>query len=94
MNYIVSINSGGGILITTQGEAYQSKLTAIERELFDSNQLVTRKYLNEGNRLYSSFQPFEFMKKLIAGKFEVIDYISGEIKNNEPTQDSWLLRKI
>jgi len=85
---------GGIMLITTQGKAYRSKLTATERELFDSNQLVTRRFLNEGNRLYSSFQPFGFMKELIAGKFEVIDYISGDIENNESVQDNWLLRKI
>jgi ubiquinone/menaquinone biosynthesis C-methylase UbiE len=85
---------GGGVLITTQGEAYRSKLTAVEKELFDANQLVTRKYLNEGNRLYSSFQPVGFMKELIKGKFHVIEYVAGKIENNESAQDSWLLQKI
>jgi cyclopropane fatty-acyl-phospholipid synthase-like methyltransferase len=88
------IKFGGGIFITTQGEAYRSRLTEAEKELFDSNQLVTRKYLNEGNRLYSSFQPAEFMKELIIGKFQIVEFVPGKIENKEPSQDSWLLQKI
>jgi ubiquinone/menaquinone biosynthesis C-methylase UbiE len=88
------VKSGGYVLITTQGEAYHSRLTAIEKNFFDSNQLAIRKYLNEGNRLYSSFQPAGFMKDLIAGKFQTIEYVPGKIENNEPVQDSWLLKKI
>jgi cyclopropane fatty-acyl-phospholipid synthase-like methyltransferase len=88
------VKFGGGILITTQGEAYRSELTATEKELFDSNQLVTRKYLNEGNRLYSSFQPTEFVRELIVGKFQIIEHVPGKMKNSEPAQDSWLLKKI
>ena len=88
------IKSGGGVLITTQGAAYYSKLTEPEKKLFDSDILVMRKYLNEGNRLYSSFQPIAFMKKLIADKFEIVEYVPGKMENGEPSQDSWLLRKI
>ena len=88
------IKPGGELLITTQGNAYKSRLTELEKEIFDSSQLVTRKYLNEGNRLYSSFQPVGFMKELINGKFQVIEFIPGKIDNNEPSQDSWLLKKI
>ena len=85
---------GGGVLITTQGKSYYSKLTKHEKKLFDSGSLVTRKYLREGNRLYSSFQPPDFFKKLISGKFEVVEYLPGGVENDEPSQDCWLLRKI
>ena len=88
------IKFGGGILITTQGESYKSRLTTKEKDLFDSNQLVTRKYLNEGNRLYSSFQPVGFMNELINGKFKVLEFLPGKIGNNEPSQDCWLLKKV
>jgi ubiquinone/menaquinone biosynthesis C-methylase UbiE len=88
------IKFGGAALITTQGGAYRSRLTEAEKKLFDSSQLVIRKYLDEGNRLYSSFQPAEFMKELIIGKFQVVEFVPGEIENNEPSQDSWLLQKI
>lgn len=84
----------GGLLITTQGKGYYSKLTEPEKKLFDSGLLVTRKYLDEGNRLYSSFQPSAFMTKLITGKFEIVEYLPGEAKNDQSSQDCWLLRKI
>ena len=88
------IKPRGKLLITTQGKGYYSKLTESEKKLFDSGLLVTRKYLDEGNRLYSSFQPPEFMVKLISGKFESVEYLPGKIEDNEPLQDSWLLRKF
>ena len=88
------IKFGGLVLITTQGEAYRSRLTRNEKEAFDANQLVTRKYLNEGNRLYSSFQPQGFMKKLVAGKFQIVEFIPGVVQNDELSQDNWVLRKI
>jgi cyclopropane fatty-acyl-phospholipid synthase-like methyltransferase len=88
------IKPGGNLFITTHGYAYYSKLSNEEKKLFDSSQLIIRKYLNEGNRLYSSFQPVGFMKHLIAGKFEVVEFTAGKLENKEPAQDSWLLQKI
>lgn len=84
----------GGVLITTQGEGYYPKLTGPEKKAFNSNQLVTRKYLDEGNRLYSSFQPIGFMHELIKGRFQILEFIPGKIGQNEPSQDHWLLKKI
>ena len=88
------VKQGGQVLITTQGEAYYSKLTTKEKEQFKSNKLVIREYLNEGNRLYSSFQPFAFMKELMEGKFDIIEFNPGKLEYSETSQDSWLLRKI
>lgn len=88
------IKFGGGLLLTTQGNGYYSKLNEKEKKVFDSGKLITRKYLNEGNRLYSSFQPVEFMKLITADRFEIIEYIPGKFESNEHRQDSWLLRKI
>lgn len=88
------IKPGGGLYITTQGNAYYSKLTSVEKDQFDSNLPVIRKFMDEGNRLYSSFQPAGFMKKIIDGKFQLVEFMEGQIENNEPAQDIWLLRKI
>lgn len=88
------IKTGGMLLITTQGQAYHSRLTAVEKIVFDQGQLVTRKYLNEGNRLYSSFHSYTFIRGLISEKFEVAELIPGKMENEEPVQDSWVLRKI
>jgi 2-polyprenyl-3-methyl-5-hydroxy-6-metoxy-1,4-benzoquinol methylase len=84
----------GFIFISTHGKAYYSKLTNAEKKLFDSNDLVIREYSDEGNRLYSSFQPFSYIVKLIEGKFAVVENIEGKMSGNEPAQDIWLLKKI
>jgi len=88
------LSSRGGVLITTQGQAYRSRLTSKETEVFDAGHLVTRKYLKEGNRLYSSFQPPGFIKEIITDKFQILEFIPGNLENDEPSQDSWVLRKI
>ena len=88
------IKQGGLLLITTQGEAYRSRLTMPEKKMFESNHLVTRKFIKEGNRLYSSFQSDDFIRQLIKGKFRVLEHIPGKLENNEPAQDTWLLQKI
>jgi len=84
----------GIIFITTQGIACRTKLTLRERSQFDKGVLVTRPYSREGNRLFSSFQPPEFMKKLLAGRFEVVDFFPAVTDEQEPSQDTWLLKKI
>ena len=88
------VKPGGFVLITTQGKIYYSILSTAEKKLFDSNSLVIRKYPDEGNRLYSSFQPIEFIKQLIKEKFNVVEIIPGELNNGEPAQDIWVLKKI
>lgn len=87
------VKRGGGVLITTQGLAYYSRLASLEKQLFNSGELITRIYLKEGNRLYSAFQPRSFINEILNGKFEVLEFIPGKIVNGESSQDSWMLRK-
>jgi ubiquinone/menaquinone biosynthesis C-methylase UbiE len=84
----------GGLLITTQGQAFYTKLTEAEKVFFDDGKLVVRKYTNEGNRLYSAFQPLSYMKELFEGKFQISEFIPGEMLNGYSSQDTWVLKKI
>lgn len=94
INELYRITKPAGILfITTQGIAYRSKLTAAERSQFDKGYLVTRRYIKEGNRLFSSFQPPEFMKRLLAGRFEIVEFFPGFTNDYGPAQDQWVLKK-
>lgn len=88
------VKPGKFVFITTQGKAYYSKLSVTERKLFDENRVVIRAYSHEGNRLYSSFQPVVFIRKLVEGKFHIVENIPGKLKDGEPAQDVWLLQKI
>jgi SAM-dependent methyltransferase len=87
------IKPGRYLYITTHGKAYYSKLTAAEKKLYDTGHMVTRQYSDEGNRLYSSFQPKEFMQKLLKEKFQIVEFVPGKVENDEPAQDIWLLQK-
>jgi len=83
----------GIIFLTTQGVAYRTKLTAAERSQFDRGYLVTRRYIKEGSRLFSTFQPPEFIKRILADRFEVVEFFPGITNDNEPAQDQWVLKK-
>ena len=94
INELYRITKPAGIIfITTQGMAFRSKLTAAEQSQFDKGYLVTRRYIKEGNRLFSTFQPPEFMKRLLAGRFEIVDFFPGITNDYEPAQDNWVLQK-
>jgi len=94
INELYRITKPDGIIfITTQGIAYRSKLTAPERSQFDNGFLVTRRYINEGNRLFSTFQPPEFIKRILVDRFDIVEFFPGISSDDEPAQDQWVLRK-
>lgn len=84
----------GIAFLTTQGKAYRNKLSSREQFHFDSGKLVVRKYTIEGNRLFSSFQPPDFMKSLFNKKLEIVEFIPGVFNNKNVSQDIWLLKKV
>jgi SAM-dependent methyltransferase len=87
------LRPGGLLLLTTQGRSYRVKLTDRERDAFDRGELVVRGRVTEGHRVFSAFQPPEYMRKLW-GDLTVVDH-------QEPTpergralpQDVWVVRK-
>lgn len=87
------LKPGRFALITTQGTAYYTKLTDLEKQLFDTNNLVIRKHMKEGNRLFSSFQPMGYVENLLKGKFKIIEFLPGKLARGEASQDTWLIQK-
>jgi SAM-dependent methyltransferase len=86
------LSHGGILMLTTQGEAFRTKLTKKELEQFDNNQLVVRGQVKEGHRIYSAFQPEKYMKKLF-GSLEIVEFIKGENTGPRPQQDIWIVKK-
>lgn len=84
--------NGGIVFITTQGRSYRRKLSEYEKEKFDNGELVVRSFLIEGNRLFSAFQPKNFIEKCIGNTFNILQYIPGSHDRNFE-QDIWVLRK-
>lgn len=83
----------GIILITTHGDAFKEKLTSAEQVLFNQNELVVRGNVVEGHRVYTAFQPSQFLKNMFENKVVIVKHIDGQKKNWGIEQDVWILKK-
>ena len=86
------LSAGGILMLTTPGEAFRVKLTKPELERFDQGKLGIRGKVTEGHRIYSAFQPENYMKALF-GDLEILEFIKGSNSGNRPQQDIWIVRK-
>lgn len=88
------LKKDGIILITTHGKVYKEKLTNKEQSLFDKGKLVEHSYKIEGNRLFATYHPPEFIKSLGESYgFKILEHIEEGLRNNKPQQDVWILQK-
>jgi 2-polyprenyl-3-methyl-5-hydroxy-6-metoxy-1,4-benzoquinol methylase len=91
---LVRIVAPGGILfLTTQGNAFKEILTTQEQEDFTSGKLVVRGKAKEGHRVFSAFQPSEYMTSLFEQHCTILEHQPGVKKEWGIEQDSWLLKK-
>lgn len=88
------LRPGGSLLLTTQGNIFQTKLTAAEQQHFAKGQLVVRANVKEGHRSFSAFQPEPFMQSLFRNPFNVLKFTPGQMQAWGPEQDTWLLCKL
>lgn len=87
------LKPGGILLITSQGDAFKQKLLPHELALFNNGKLVVRESKNEGHRVFSAFQPRNFMQELLR-EFILLKFIKGGSKNSIlGLQDTWLVQK-
>ncbi|WP_375417333.1 class I SAM-dependent methyltransferase [uncultured Hymenobacter sp.] len=88
------LRPGGVLLLTTHGGAFRPILTPAERALFDAGQLVERRHVREGHRVFAAFQPAPFLHRLFAGRLEVLRHEPGQWQGHTASQDVWVLRKM
>jgi ubiquinone/menaquinone biosynthesis C-methylase UbiE len=87
------LKHGGILFLTTHGDAHTFKLLPKEQVLYDKGNLIVHAYKKEGNRLYASYQSPEFFRGMCSkNNLKVLKHIPGEIRNNKPQQDVWILR--
>lgn len=89
---VLKIN--GLLLITTQGNAFLSKLSENEKEKFNKSKAVVRAGVKEGHRSFSAFQPENFMRNLFSGHWKILRFIPGKIQDWGAEQDTWIVQKI
>lgn len=84
---------GGVVLLTTHGAAFRPILTPTEQAAFDAGELVVRGSVQEGHRVFASFQPPTFLYELFGQQSEVLEHQPGTRQGATVSQDVWLLRK-
>lgn len=84
----------GLLFLTTHGEVMKQKLSKEEQKEFDKGNLIINSFKKEGNRLFAAYQPYAFFRNLCErNSFKIIKHIPGEVINNKPLQDVWILCK-
>lgn len=86
------LKPGGIIMLTTQGDIFKAKMTPVELELYNQGALVVRGQVTEGHRIFSAFQPKEFMNSLFANA-TVVAHIEQPVVDGWYPQDKWIVRK-
>ena len=87
------LKPGAVLLVTTQGEKFKQKLLPVEVAQFEAGELVVRSFEEEGHRMYSAFQPKQFMERLLV-KFKILRFIpGGSAESVHHLQDTWLVQK-
>ena len=89
------LGDDGIILLTTHGEAFKELMLPEEIERFDKNELVIRKNVIEGHRMYGAFHPPDYMRDVFEKfGFIVADHLPGKrVHATFISQDRWLLQK-
>ena len=87
------LKNEGILFLTTHGDVHSFKLLPKEQVIYNSGNLVIHNYKKEGNRLYASYQSPEFFRKLCKNNnLEILKHIPGDMRNNNPQQDVWILK--
>ena len=87
------LKKGGLLLLSTQGDIYQERLTPSELARYKQGHLVTRGGVKEGHDVFVAYHPPSFMKALSSQYCEILEHIPGVEKHWGLEQDVWIFRK-
>ena len=88
------LKPGGIFLFTTQGKAFDSKLSEGEYKNFSSGLFVVRDSAKEGHRSFSAFHPEEFIHSILSVNWKVLKFMPGTIQSWGAEQDTWIVQKV
>lgn len=86
------LKPGGLLLATTHGRSYLPRLSAQERERFETGELVVRWADIPGTNLCSAYHPEPYLRGTFAAGFAFLE-LDPEAARGNPTQDVVLLRR-
>ncbi|NML65504.1 class I SAM-dependent methyltransferase [Hymenobacter sp. RP-2-7] len=87
------LRPGGVLLLTTHGAAFQPILLPAEQARFAAGELVERRQVREGHRVFAAFQPPAFLRQLFGERLLVLHHEPGRWLGEGASQDVWVLRK-
>ncbi|MDP9491376.1 MAG: class I SAM-dependent methyltransferase [Actinomycetota bacterium] len=86
------LEPGGHLLVTTQGEGFLPRLTADEREAFQSGRLIVRDAGEAGTNVCSVYHPRSYLERQFGKLFAPVVFEPEGARGNPP-QDQHVLRK-
>jgi len=86
------LSEDGIFIFTSQGDIFKSLLQNEELRDYEDGKLVTRDHRMEGRRIFSAFHPPLYIRSLLQG-FQVLEHQPGGVKNHNPQQDVWIVKK-
>lgn len=86
------LRPGGLLIATTHGDRYRNRLLPEELLLYNSGELVCRSNVEEGKRMFVSFQSKAFVKQHLLQDFQIIKH-DEESTIEGFDQDVWVARK-
>lgn len=85
------LKPGGILLITVHGITRMHQLSKIQQQQFLAGNLIIAGQLFSGTNLCSTYHPEQYVKKVFAKDFELLDFLSGGAR--DANQDMYLFRK-
>ena len=87
------VRPGGGVVLTTHGEAFRDRLGAADRRRYDAGEVFEVAYGPEGHRLYAAYHPPVGFRALAGDAFAVRRHIPGQRHAWGVQQDVWVLER-
>lgn len=86
------LKPNGILIFTTQGDNFIEKLLPLEKEKYDSGELVIRDKVEEGKKEYSAFHSPGFIKNKLLKDYLIVKHISNPAQY-QLAQEVWVAKK-
>jgi len=86
------LRPGGMLVVSVSGDAYLHKLNSEQRRRYSAGEIMVILPRKQGQNECAAYHPPKAFRSLVAGVFDVLDFMPEGAKGN-PVQDLWVCRK-
>lgn len=87
------LRPGGGLVVTTHGDAFRERLSESEIERYSEGGVFTRAFRREGHRLYGAYHPPAGFRTMFSEWFGEREHVVGGQEDWGIQQDWWVLER-